>query len=155
MSNYATVQSALLTVIRLLTSTWTSANSKEYDYRIMDAGVDRFLVLDVGESPTIQSGAGFVMREWEVIIDLGYRVSGNEVDAKTSFITDRDALIAHLEKYPTLNGTANVQEVRINVIGDVIPVPVDLENNRETVAYFWQELRVSVVVNYAITGGEY
>ena len=154
MSDHATVQAALLTVIQLL-ETWSDENSISYDWRIMDKGLNEWVILYPGASPSLAMGAGASMRNWIVVADLGYRVGGDLVEAWEKFTDNRDELIQHIEKYPSLNGTANVEAVRVDAPADPIELPVDIASNKTTVGAIWQELRITVTVDYAITGGEY
>lgn len=156
MSNYATIQTAVLTIIRLL-DTYDEENCKEGDYRILDAGNNYNVVLTPGNTEHLRADQQSAMRAWVVNIDFFATVRTEETLAWANFITKRDELLTHLEKYPTLNHTANVIKSRWSASDDPLAVPTIADEIPFSGALdmIWQELTGAIVVNYNISGGEY
>tara|TARA_R110000824_G_scaffold11293_6_gene49355 strand:- start:3678 stop:4124 length:447 start_codon:yes stop_codon:yes gene_type:complete len=107
--SYDTVESGLLTLVRVL-SNYDTTNSDRGDYRVLGTGVTRAVVLNPGSISNREVVAlpRRVQTEWEIIIELFVPFSGEISIASAAIRTDRQELLDHLDKYPTLNGVSGV-----------------------------------------------
>lgn len=143
--SYDTVESSLLTVIRLLNN-YSADNSDRGDYRILGSGVTRAIILNPGNIGN-REVVGFPRRiqtDWEIIIELFIPFSGELSTASAAIRTDRQELLDHLDKYPTLNGTANV--LHALVVGGQDPEVWTGESNS-----YWKQTLLMRVTERNIT----
>ena len=89
------------------------------DWRVLDSGVDKMAILYPGaETEGDSMSAGSVERTWSTHLDLIVRYLDNGTTA-INFEQLRDAVLGHLQKYPSLNGLTGIQAVgQINAEGD-------------------------------------
>ncbi len=89
------------------------------DWRVIDSGADKMAILHPGvETEGDSMSAGSVERTWSAHLDLIKRYLDDGTTA-VNFEKMRDAVLQHLQKYPSLNGLAGVQAVgQINAEGD-------------------------------------
>lgn len=107
--SYDTVESGLLTLIRVL-SNYNTTNTDRGDYRVLGSGVTRAVVINPG-SISNREVVGLPRRiqtEWEILIELFVPFQGEISTASAAIRADRQELLDHLDKYPTINGVANV-----------------------------------------------
>lgn len=107
--SYNTVESGLLTVIQVL-SNYDGNNSSRGDYRILGKGNSRNVILNPGSIPSreIIAAPRRVGTIWEIIIELHIPFSGEISTVRNNLRTDRQELLDHIDKYPTLNGVSGV-----------------------------------------------
>lgn len=153
--DYIYVANRVLTVVRLHDD-YDSENSSLGDFSVIDAGVDRSLVITPGPSPLLGRAGSTVMRRWEMVADFIVRIGGlDDATAWLNFATDRDALIRHVESYPSLNLLAGITSVSIEANGEPLAIPTASGDDDSNLSEFWQELMIGVNVKYELTTGEY
>lgn len=111
--SYEAVEGRAQSLLQLLTSMFaTSAQVTRGDWGVLDSGVDRSAVLYPGAFEQRGSGSnGSVVYIWTVQLDLFQRWQATDAATISAFIALRDAVIQHLQKYPSLNGLAGVYAV--------------------------------------------
>lgn len=98
-----------------------------------------------------EGGARKSVRNWTVLIDL-FRKYLDDGTTWTNFETDRDAVIAEIEKYPSLDSEAGVVDVTIAADAD----PGEIFDDDDQGPFFvWQRLRVGVTERADLSGGEF
>ena len=107
--SYDTVESGLLTLIRVL-SNYDTTNSDRGDYRVLMCGVPRAIVVNPGSIANREVVAlpRRIQTEWEIIIELFIPFAGEISTASAAIRADRQEILDHLDKYPTLNGVSGV-----------------------------------------------
>ena len=153
--SYSSVEIALQTILQGLTGTFAStADVTRGDYGVLDSGVSASAVLVPGsfeQDGEGEGGARKSVRAWNVLIDL-FRKYVDEGTTYTSFETDRDAVIAEIEKYPTWNVESGIVNVIVRSDGD----PGEVFDEEDAGPFFvWQRLRVGVTERADLSGGEY
>ena len=153
--SYSSVEAALQTILQGLTGTFAdTAQVTLGNYDVLDSGVAASAVLVPGafeQDGQGEGGARKSVRAWNVLIDL-FRKYVDEGTTYTSFTTDRDAVIAEIEKYPTLNGETGIVNVIVRSDGD----PGEVFDEDDAGPFFvWQRLRVAVTERADLSGGEY
>ncbi|KKN73398.1 hypothetical protein LCGC14_0401010 [marine sediment metagenome] len=153
--SYSSVEAAVLTLLQALTGTFAATTDvSRGDYRILDSGADAVAVLVPGafeQDGIAEGGARKSVRDWNVLIDL-FRKYLDEGTTWTNFETDRDAVIAELEKYPTLNGEAGIVRGIISADADAGEV-FDEDDNGPF--FVWQRLRIKITERADLSGGEF
>jgi hypothetical protein len=107
--SYDTVEAGLLSVIRLLAN-YSDTNSSRGDYRVLARGVERAVVLAPGSIPSrdVIAAPRRVSTVWEILIQLLVPYGGEISTAAEKIRTDRQELMDHIDRYPTLNGVSNI-----------------------------------------------
>lgn len=148
--SYATCESALITVLKLLTTSFGTTDVTAGDYRCLNNGAPNHAIVLPGGFGDNGIAGGVSTRSWDLLIDLYKRFDGDS--SYHDFAVLRDAVIAHLDKYPTLNHAAGVTVRTIISSGD----PRDIMDEYGK-GPFWvaQMLRVTVTDRAAVTGGEF
>ncbi len=153
--SYSSVEAAVLTILQGLTGTFASTSDvTRGDYEVLDSGAGATAVLIPGsfEQDGIgEGGARKSVRNWNVLIDL-FRKYVDEGTTWTSFETDRDAVIAEIERYPTLNSEAGI--VNVIVRSDADPGEVFDEDDQGPF-FVWQRLRIRITERADLSGGEF
>ena len=153
--SYSSVEAAVLTILQGLTGTFVSTSDvTRGNYEVLDSGADATAVLIPGafeQDGIAEGGARKSVRDWNVLIDL-FRKYLDEGTTWTNFETDRDAVIAELEKYPTLNGEAGIVRGIISADADAGEV-FDEDDNGPF--FVWQRLRIKITERADLTGGEF
>lgn len=150
--SYDAIEGAFLTLLQALTGTFaTSAQVTRGDWRIVDSGLSPLAVLYPGpfsEGDTWASGG--TDYQWTVNCQLITRFLNNGT-SQVSMEQTRDAVVAQIQKYPTLNALAGVQAVgRVNG-GEI----VELRDKDGGGPYFLQtDLTWQVTELVTVTGGE-
>jgi hypothetical protein len=150
MSNYNTVEAAVLTLIQAI-STVSSDDITRGDYSVMDSGRDNIAVITPGaiDQPDARSRMSYY--EWDVLIDVIRRYI-DDGSTSVSFIQWRDSIMTQLESYPTLDGVTGVLRTRIRTEGD----PDDIFDDDDAGPFFKvQRLRLTITQRIDLTGGEY
>ncbi len=153
--SYSSVEAAVLTLLQALTGTFAATTDvTRGDYRILDSGADTNAVLIPGsfeQDGIAEGGARKSVRDWNVLIDL-FRQYADDGTTWTNFETDRDAVMAQLEKYPTLNGESGVVNVVISADAD----PGEVFDEDDAGPFFvWQRLRIRITERADLSGGEF
>jgi hypothetical protein len=150
---YATVEVAVQTLIRAMTE-FDDADVSRGDYKILDSGADDLAILTPGsftKDETGQAGARKSLRNWSVIVDL-FRKYLDDETTWINFVATRDALVDHLELYPSLNNTAGVTLVGVEAGSD----PSEIYDDDDDGPFFiFQRIRVAVNERTDLSGGEY
>ena len=120
--SYATIEAGVLATIRLHASYPSSgSNSRAQDYNILSAASPRCVVVVPGPvERAVVAAPRRVQSFWTVYIDLFVPMRTQRSTQHTNFVAERDTLLAHLDAYPTLNGTAGV--INALVVGVDDPV---------------------------------
>jgi len=107
--SYSSVEAALLTVIRLM-SGYTTTNTSAGDYRILNASSGKSVILTPGAvvAREVVAAPRRMRTVWGINIELAIPFRGDVSTVATAVRTDRQALIDHVDKYPTLNSAAGV-----------------------------------------------
>jgi len=112
---YDSVEARIQSLLQGLTSIFTEPSQvTRGDFRVLDAGYDQCVVLRPGvfEDTGVQMGPGSHVFRFTTHINFYKRY----VDETTvvAFARQRDAIIEHILKYPSLNGLADT--VLLNVM---------------------------------------
>lgn len=153
--SYSSVEIAVQTLMQALTGTFASTDDvSRGDYRILDSGADTLAVLIPGpfeQDGIAEGGARKSVRAWQVLIDL-FRQYVDDGTTWTNFETDRDAVLAQIEKYPTLDGESGVVNIVITADAD----PGEVFDEDEAGPFFvWQRLRLTITERADLSGGEF
>ena len=106
--SYSSVESALLTVLQLHAD-YSTANSSAGDYRVLAASSARSVILSPGPfAREVVAAPRRVRNAWVINLDLfvPFRIDLSTVAA--AIRTDRQTILDHLDKYPTLNSATGV-----------------------------------------------
>lgn len=153
--SYSSVEAAVLTILQGLTGTFASTDDvTRGDYRILDSGANANAVLIPGafeQDGIAEGGARKSVRAWNVLIDL-FRKYVDDGTTWTNFETDRDAVMAELELYPTLNSEAGIVGVTISADAD----PGEVFDEDDGGPFFvWQRMRLTITERADLSGGEF
>lgn len=107
--SYSTVEAGLLAVILKLAN-YSSVNASQGDYRILGKGVTRAVVLQPGAIITreVVAAPRRMRTLWAINIELYISFKGELSTSAAAIRTDRQELIDHIDKYPTLDGITDV-----------------------------------------------
>ncbi len=120
--SYATVEAALLTVLRLHAN-FDSNNSAQGDYRQLARGGTRFVVLMPGSVPNreVIAAPRRMGTLWEIQIQLFVLFTGEANTSSSTLIADRQSIMDHLDKYPTINGLTGVTSAMVASVREPEP----------------------------------
>jgi len=105
--SYNTAESALITILTGIDG-FSTANVKAGDYRCLKAGITKAIVLQPGPFTREHQAFQYMRTQWTINIEL-YIPFGGEMSTVASNIRSvRQEVIDHLDKYPTLDGTAGI-----------------------------------------------
>lgn len=146
MSDYATVEAAALTTLRLYGSgaIFTTANSSRGDYSVLDAPGDSAAVIQqmaaTETADRIDGRGAHGRRQWRhtLAITLFRRLGtgqGGDGAAYAALQTLTAAVAAHLLRYPRLGGASGVKRAQ------VIKVGAPMADGRP---HIWQTITVMV-----------
>lgn len=101
---------------------FSGANVSSGDPQVYDRGITHAAILWPGgiQNRVLQSSPRVMSENHSIQIELSVRESGNSKATNDAFVNLRDEFIAHVDKYPTLNGKANVSHAMISRVGEVI-----------------------------------
>jgi hypothetical protein len=123
--SYGTTEARVQSLLQGLTSVFTqAAHVTRGDWLVLDSGADAVAVLFPGEfseGAMVREASSF---QWTVNIDLFVRFTNT---AWSDFTTKRDAILQHLQKYPTLNFLTNAN--RNAMSGGVVSEVYDKDSN--------------------------
>jgi hypothetical protein len=108
--SYASTEERIQTLLQGLTSVFaTTAQVTRGDWRPLDTGIATLAVLYPGEFREAGMTRHSSSFHWTINLEFFLRFSNT---AYTDFGSKRDAILQHLQKYPTLNvlGNANREE---------------------------------------------
>ncbi len=107
--SYKSVETALLTVLRLLAN-YDGDNSSAGDYRILGKGVTSAIILQPGAIPQREVVAypRRVRTLWVVDVELLIPFLGEISTTAEALRDDRQEIIDQIDKYPTLSGATGV-----------------------------------------------
>ena len=126
--SYSVGEAAILTLIRTL-SAYDTQNSSRQDWRILLSGKsDRYVVLRPGEWNNEQIAYAANLRSWLTVVEVfrPYRDDTKPVTIQD----DVETIVALLETYPTLDGTAGVQEFSVVGGNEMQEVVLGSEKNQ-------------------------
>lgn len=150
--SYDTIEAAVKTLLLnggVTGLSTANANVTQGDYRPLGKR-NLVVVLNPGAIPEM----GFVGNDtkrmtWVVELEVFIKYNLDLTTIKSSIRTVRDGIITHLNKYPTLNATANV--VLAELTGAEAPELAGYGERR-----FWtQKLYLTAKEEVQVTGGEY
>lgn len=120
--SYATVEAALLTVLRLHAD-YDANNSLQGDYRQLAKGGARFVVLMPGSVPNreVIAAPRRIGTLWEIQIQLFILFTGETSTSSSTLVTNRQSIMDHLDKYPTLNGETGVVSAMVSSAREPVP----------------------------------
>ena len=124
MSTYTAVEAALLTLVRAYSSgtVYTATNSSVDNWRVLDGGAARAVVIEMAEATTESDTANGrnAFGTYQEVHRLGVWVcvargsgDGGDVAAKVALKTATEALKDYLRPYERLNAAANVSRAQI------------------------------------------
>ena len=146
--SYDTVEAGLLSTIQLL-SIYSSTNSSQGDYTILGNGVTRAAILTPGSfERSVQAIPRRMSTMWMATIELYVPFTVDISTIASSIRTERQTLLDHLDKYPTLNSTSGV--VHAIAIGGQEPTQWVGESQQ----WWVQELVMRITENVNITIAE-
>lgn len=160
---YQAVENGVKAILDGMTSYFNTGFVTQGDYSVLDKGSTKgaAAVLTPGDFEDLGGWDSTSQKLWVVNLDLfqQYRPGTIGETATTAspasfnnFKVLRGAVIETLEKYPTLNGVDNVTNVSVSGDGDPTYVT---QKDTSVITHIVQTLRISVVKNTPITGGEY
>ena len=115
------MQAGLLAVIQKLTN-YTSSNTSLADYRFLQRGYDKVVVLRPGSFTRERTEfGGGKENTWNVIIELFIKYQ-DDAQAQNAIRDERQDIINKVDEYPKLDGTNGV--LIADIIGGAEPVPV-------------------------------
>lgn len=158
--SYQSVQTAVLTLVRAYNSglTFTTANSAEDDWRVLDNSVSNIAAVITQAGDTLEgyeldgrakSGARFAQHEVGVFVASAIRTD-NDAPAIQTLYSTVQALSAHLRKYPQLNGV--VKHAQIVRTSRRRPVAPTTDETRST--HWAQMITVQVVEEITLAWAE-
>lgn len=102
------MEAALLTLVQAM-SNYSASNAKRNDFRILNAGAARKVVLSQGSIPRREHVAAPRRIHNHYIININVFVPYTDelINAMTSLQSEVKDIIEEIDKYPTLNGTSN------------------------------------------------
>lgn len=103
---YAALEAQVKAILLLQTSHFSvSGQVRQGDWSNLDAGYSQNAVLYPGDvTETGYAAANNVTRIWTMHLDLFQGIVGTHAEALALFVTLRDDILVHLQKYPKLNG---------------------------------------------------
>lgn len=149
MASYSAVETALLNVIKLM-SEYDDGNASAGDYRILATGVQRAVVTQPAPfgPRNVEAVPRRMRTEWIINLELYEQFSQDVSEIAARVRSDRQGLIDHIDKYPTLNGTTGV--IHALLISGQEPQVLIGENRN-----WWQQtMRVSVETRQNVTIAE-
>lgn len=159
--SYVTLEAATMTILQGVTGYLDSAsipagNSATSlvtlgDYGALDIGSDHCAVLRPGILVDASTSARQTSREYHILVDI-FRRWYDDTTTLELFAVFRDAVLAKLDQYPTLNLQGTV--VVLGIGADTDPVDVN-DANGNGPFFVTQRLRVRVREKIMQTGGEY
>ena len=105
--SYTSVEDALRTLLQAVTG-YSTANVTEGDYRILGTGQTKAMVLQPGAFRRTNSAPGIQITDWTANIELFIPFKDEISTVASDIRTERAAIIAQLDAYPTLNRTSGV-----------------------------------------------
>lgn len=124
--SYATTQTKVLALLQLMDE-FDDENSAESDFRVLAHGKAQYAVLLKGATGKPgESGQQDVATEWTytrrddytVEIHIFASFGADQLDTRETVTDLADAVEAHFDKYPKLDGTAGIVDTRIDVVGE-------------------------------------
>jgi len=105
MAGDATIQAAIQTLIRALAN-FADADVTLGDFQVLGRGSDPYAIVVAGPFEALRSGDyGQVTYAWTHYVEVWSRFTG---DSLSGLVTARQAVVDQINKYPTLNSTANI-----------------------------------------------
>lgn len=157
--SYDTIVARIQLLLQGLTSQFPTTDLVTIgDYRKMDSGLDpskALAVLVPGNFDSDGAAAYQDYKHWDVLLDIFKKYGQAREQTVANFTAMRDAIIEHLDKYPTLNALSGVSQVRVT--GEEDPNDVLQKGAGEQVGptFITQRLRITVTQRVSLTGGEY
>jgi len=106
MAGDATIQAAIQTILQALSGTFATADVVLGDLKVIGRGSSPYAVILPGPMRSERSGDWSQVRYWWThYVEVWERFTGDSYSAIT---TARQAVLDQINKYPTLNGTANI-----------------------------------------------
>jgi hypothetical protein len=148
----AAIESALQTVLQGLTQfDGHPEGVTRGDYRVLDSGLTHTVIIEPGTFISDDAMAYTIQRTWDIPVLIFEKYIDDAVSL-VNFTAFRDAVIARLDQYPTLNGAADLTLNRLSSDGD----PEEVKDKQDGGPFFtMQTLRVSITERVALSGGEY
>ena len=143
---YSEMETGLATVIKLL-SGYTTTNVAQGNYRILGNGVTKAVILQPGAIQQ-RSIVGAPRRQqtiWVCNIELWIPFLGEISTVSDSLRSVRQALIDHIDKYPTLSGTSGCINAFITGAQEPTELPGDPRR------WWMQELQMTIEERTTIT----
>ena len=146
--SYDTIEAGALTVLQVLDA-YSDDNSSRGDMRILGKGNDKNVVFFPGGFNRDIMGMSIrTTTEWEVLMRLFILYDGEISSSWSAIRTDRQAIIEHFDKYPTLNGVSGV----VHAFMHRAPTPQLLQG--EARQWWAQDLTLIVRENVSVTIAE-
>ena len=107
--SYDVAEAGFITTLRILAN-YTKGNSSQGDYRILGKGVKRAVIVNPGaiRGREVTAAPRRVRTLWTINIELYVPFKGEISTTAKAIRVDRQEIIDHIDKYPTLDSTANV-----------------------------------------------
>lgn len=157
MAGYATIEAAIQTAIRTLSSDFASADVVRGDYSVIDKGsaTKQCVVITKLPARTIdRGGAGRRATEWNARVQIFQRYN-TMTDSRTALDSLIDRVYQKLESYPTLNGTTGVNAVLISIDGEASEIRPASAPPESAPQFLMQSMTLSIIEVWNATGGEY
>jgi len=126
--SYAVIQTAVGAVVQKITG-YDSTNVKEDDQRGLAIGTVKSVVVSRGggndESHLGMGTTAQIMNTWEVVVTLFVPFSTSRNQVAASINTEMQKIVNEVNKWPKLDGTANVVDAEIKRIGAPEPYAID------------------------------
>lgn len=110
--SYESCENALKALIEGVDG-YDQSNISQGDYRVLGQGRMVAVVLNPGSFDSKVVAERVHQRDWQINIELFLGYQGDVSDLKTAIRQERQKVIDHIDKYPTLGGTEGVVLARI------------------------------------------
>jgi hypothetical protein len=152
--SYATCEAAVQGFIQGLAA-FADADVSLGDFRILNAGSPPYVVLVPSGFIHEEDGdGGQRITEWDLLVYLFERHYGDGTES-TNLKTRRQAIMDELDKYPTLNGVANVTMALVTRGREPQPVFERGAGPEADPVLLSQILEMVVIEKSVATGGQY
>jgi len=148
--SYETIQAGLLAVIRKLTN-YTSSNTSLADYRYLQRGYDKIVVLRPGAFTRERTGfRGGKENTWDIIVELFIKYQ-DDAQAQNAVRDERQDIIDKVDEYPKLDATSGV--LIADIISGAEPTPVFAEDGSGP-HFIMAEMTCRVIEDITVTEAE-
>lgn len=111
--SYSTIEAAVATVIKTHAD-FSASNVSQADLRLLVKGLARFVILTFGAHSEEELTIQYTRHNWTVNVDVYVPWRSEAYELENRISVEAQKVIDTLQKYPRLNGTANVTKAQIS-----------------------------------------